>query len=336
MKKILLFAAVFAALMGCEKAPDGTNGGNGGNDGGSTSEKITVTPKNRTFAKEGGTCDVIVTSSGAWTLISPESASWLTPSIEEGNNGARVVFKADPNPSAQKRGPVVFTFKTGNKTAVFTAEQDGEKQVSDKFELLDPAQANIKVGVNGNDRIVVRISTEYEGSDITRIVTYHNGGRDWIESTQVSEFEGSMCSFLKIKPNEGDERRASIKFTAKGKEVVVDIVQEGNAPAPGPQPGGPTLEFENPSDSNLNLSKDQSVHQIYLDTNIDDKQLRLSFEYHDGEGWIYPAMHGEITAKSFGFVVFKNDSGAPRKATIVVTTLDGSNKELRMNITQQG
>lgn len=329
MKKILIFAALFAALLSCEKSPNGTSGGDGG---GSTSDRIAVTPKSRTFAKAGATCDVNVTSSSDWTLVCPESVDWVTPSATEGKSGSRVVFTAKPNPGKDQRGPVVFTFKVGSQTATFTAIQDGDKPVSDKFELRDPSQASLEIDALGSDREVIRINTEYK--NITREVTYLNG-TGWIEAGDVSEFEGSMCCFLKIKRNDGAERKATIRFSANGKQIEVNITQNGATQEPQPG-GGATLEFANPTDANLTFGKDQQIQQISLETDVPDANLMASVEYENGNNWIYLAMGGAIGGKSFGFVVFPNETGAERRATIVIKALDNSASELRMNIVQKG
>ena len=63
MKKILLFAAAMLALAGC-KDPNGATS--------SASDDITVAPENRTVGGDGGNVQVIVTSTGDWTLASKD------------------------------------------------------------------------------------------------------------------------------------------------------------------------------------------------------------------------------------------------------------------------
>lgn len=326
-----MFAAVFAALLSCEKSPEGTDGGNNSGGGSSSQDRIAVTPKSRTFAKEGATCDVNIVSSADWTLEVPASVDWITPSATSGKNGDRVLFTAKPNPNSEKRGPVVFTFKVGSKTATFTADQDGDKQVSDHFELVDPAQANLKVEALGNDRLVIRINTGYR--DIATKLTYLNGS-DWIEVGPVSEFEGSMCSILNVYKNDGGQRRATLEFTAKGKKIQVNITQEGATTSP--EQGSPALDFANPEHRNMTVDKASWGYMVPLNTTIPDANLKLLVEYIDGDGWVHFAAGGAIAGKQFGFAVFENTTGADRKAKIVVKVVDGSAPDLIMNLTQRG
>lgn len=74
MKKFILAAATaLFAIVGCNKEQN--------KPALPEKETITVTPKSREVAAEGGKVQVIVSSTGEWTLTGKEDySSWVTPS----------------------------------------------------------------------------------------------------------------------------------------------------------------------------------------------------------------------------------------------------------------
>lgn len=111
MKKILLFAAAMLALAGC-KDPNGATS--------SASDDITVAPENRTVGGDGGNVQVIVTSTGDWTLASKDGKAydWVTSDKASGVDGDIVKFVVEPNMEEQKTAE--FVFSCGKATAPFT------------------------------------------------------------------------------------------------------------------------------------------------------------------------------------------------------------------------
>ena len=111
MKKILLFAAAMLALAGC-KDPNGATS--------SASDDITVAPENRTVGGDGGNVQVIVTSTGDWTLASKDGKAydWVTSDKDSGVDGDIVKFVVEPNMEEQKTAE--FVFSCGKATAPFT------------------------------------------------------------------------------------------------------------------------------------------------------------------------------------------------------------------------
>lgn len=240
MKKILLFAAMFAALMSCEKAPEGTEGGNGGSK--PEAETIVITPSTYTFGAEDNlTCKVKVQSSGDWTLT-PDSSDWLTPSATSGKDGATVTFTAKANAGEDKMGPVTFTFKSGKASATFKAEQLGLGQKptpgpdpepepdpepgDGTLALANPDDANIEFGKFGGER-TVKLTTDIADSELELILEADNTGRAWILLDKETVTNGSFG--FTVGPNmQGRERNASItvkRKNASSPKVVVTIHQ---------------------------------------------------------------------------------------------------------------
>ncbi len=111
MKKIFFAAAAMLMLFSCkekempvtpEEKPDA----------------IEITPESKTFGEEGGSVDVIVTSTGEWTLSAAENYDWVEVSATEGVDGDIVKFTVAENFDADKKGD--FEFVCGEAKAAFT------------------------------------------------------------------------------------------------------------------------------------------------------------------------------------------------------------------------
>lgn len=341
MKKILMFAAMFAALLSCEKPSTGGEGGNDGNggnggNGGETPEEISISPNAYTFgAQDKLTCEVIVKSSGEWTL-SAASSSWIKASVTKGKNGDKVTFTADKNTSSEKRGPVVFTFTLGKKTAVFTANQLGNGQQPQPeptkiLEFKDPSHANVTIPAEGVSMQQYALKTNITFSQLEVVVTE---GEDWLNP---ANFFISPNLSLNASRNDGPERKGSLVIRAKdgsAKDLVMVVTQEG-ASAPGPLPGNPTLSLKNPKDANKSIAKFGAEETIQLNTNIPDNQLEVILDADDtGRAWIVLTNSGFVQNGSFGYQVGPNMQGRVRNATITVRPKGASSPSVTVTISQ--
>lgn len=111
MKKTLYIAAALLALAGCkEKTTQETP----------EIDKISIAPETATFSKDGGVQEVIVTSSGEWTLTTEETYDWISANVSTGVDGDVVSFEAKENYTGEEL-TAVYTFKCGEAEAKFTA-----------------------------------------------------------------------------------------------------------------------------------------------------------------------------------------------------------------------
>ena len=111
MKKIFFAAAAMLMLFSCKEkempvTPE------------EKSDAIEITPESKTFGEEGGSVDVIVTSTGEWTLSAAENYDWVEVSATEGVDGDIVKFTVAENFDADKKGD--FEFVCGEAKAAFT------------------------------------------------------------------------------------------------------------------------------------------------------------------------------------------------------------------------
>ena len=78
-------------------------------------DAIEVTPRSVTFDAEGGTADVIVSSTGEWTLTAAAEYDWVEASKAQGVDGDVITFTVQPNLEVDKKAD--FTFATGEEGA---------------------------------------------------------------------------------------------------------------------------------------------------------------------------------------------------------------------------
>lgn len=320
---------MFAALVGCDK-PDSQSSGQGGDSEKPTQEKVSITPNSHEFkASTELTCSVKVESSADWTLT-PESASWLTPSITKGKNGATVTFAAKPNTTTDRRGPVTFTFKVGKATATFRAEQaakdntEPKPEPKDVLEFKDPSHANLVVGKEGVLFQNYALNTTLTLDKLMVDVEYIND-KGWIEAKDRFM---SPNLVLTVNPNNGAERKARVIIKTKTpglvNDLVMNITQEG-ASVPSVQ-----FELKDPSQSTLEFTSEQGANMVYFRTSLKPEHIR----YKTDANWINQivlAQAGEYVGA--GIVVGANN-GADRSSTITFSA-DGAS-DIVVTINQKG
>lgn len=329
MKKFLMFAAMFAALLSCEKPGSEGEGGQGGQDGKPTADKISVNPGTYSFgATEKLTCSVKVESSGDWTLT-PANSEWLHPSVTKGKDGATVRFTADPNNDVEKRGPVTFTFKVGKATATFKAEQIGKDEVPVVFELLDKQQANLEIAKDGG-KMQIKLNTTFKTSEIKPSISFKNG-KDWISAPVMKEVDGVVACEFDVQANQGVDRSASLVMLAGFNAIEVAIVQKGVEV----EPGSKLLAFQNPEDANMVIASNfHPTIRIQLNTNVPDDQIEIVVKTENGEAWLQ-ASKVRIKKGLAILAAVPNYTEFDRKATVTFRAKDGSAQDLLMNLTQK-
>lgn len=221
MKKILCFAAMLAVVFGCDK--DKPNNG-GGEKPTPTEDKVVVTPATHTFAADGGTFEVTVTSSADWT-VSPADGAWVKPSVTKGKNGDKVKFTASVNEETTARTAVTFTFTVGKATATFVVDQEAadEPEPTVEFELADPEQTTLNFSADGGAAIV-HLKTSAAAGAISHKLS--DGASSWVTQVMVVDMTPPMVGVNVGEANTGAERTATLTLSTEGaKDIVINIVQ---------------------------------------------------------------------------------------------------------------
>lgn len=161
-------------------------------------DKVQIAPESESFTNEGGSTEVIVTSSGEWTLTG--DYDWVEASPRKGKDGDVVKFTVQPN-TTQEELQGEFTFTVGTATAAFkvTCAKAEEKPVEDKVSVFPKSIEAESDG--GRFEVTVTSSGPWELS----------GEADWVEATPRKGEDGDKVVFL-IKANEELEA-LSMTFT---------------------------------------------------------------------------------------------------------------------------
>ena len=161
-------------------------------------DKVQIAPESESFTNEGGSTEVIVTSSGVWTLTG--DYDWVEASPRKGKDGDVVKFTVQPN-TTQEELQGEFTFTVGTATAAFkvTCAKAEEKPVEDKVSVFPKSIEAESDG--GRFEVTVTSSGPWELS----------GEADWVEATPRKGEDGDKVVFL-IKANEELEA-LSMTFT---------------------------------------------------------------------------------------------------------------------------
>ncbi len=215
MKKyLMMFAAALFAFAACENEPETPQEPPVSND------KISVAPETTTFTPEGGSQQVMVTSSGEWTLSAEETYDWISADVESGVDGDIVTFTADANASGSQR-VAEYTFTCGEATAIFTAiSQSSDPET---FELGSEPEMEISAE---SQRISVDVTTTLNYRTISSSL---EEGVDWVTFNAALESENGATMYFDVVANEGEESRTAAitiaEATGEFEPFVVTLTQ---------------------------------------------------------------------------------------------------------------
>lgn len=249
MKKIIAIFAAFCALAACSKTEmEGV------------AESISIAPEKNVFSGNGGTAEVVVKSSGDWTLEG--ESEWVSPSALKGKDGNKVLFKAEANDSEEQK-TAEFVFRTGKATAKLELTLKGFSAEPDYVTL---SMKSTSLDANGgNIEVEVKSSVDWELS----------GDCDWAEPSVRKGSDGDRVSFS-VYPNEtGDERTAVFTFAAGDCSVPFEIVQTTD--------GAASIEIV----SDRNISKSYSAHtfEVNVISDFNYRDIRVVIP-EEASGWL--------------------------------------------------
>lgn len=303
MKRFLLLTAALLAFVSCnDKKPLD----NPKDD--EVKESISLNSNTKSFSKDGGTADIKVTSTGAWTLTSDEAYDWVTPSAKSGKSGDVVKFTVTGNKTSDEK-KAVFTFKTGKEaTAVLeitVAAGEAPYLNSDtkSFELKENG-GTIEVKVNSN--------IEYTYTPDANWISYKETKSGNVEVFTVAAlpagtdsrsgkiaFAGKDNSSLKFDVTVSQKRDAS-----GGDDALITTVGKFNATRAYPKWDGNATVFENMSEFTVE-----------------------ALVYHRN-GWV--SLNTILGIDGY-FMVRAGDDGIQKNEIQVCTSGDETNEETKLN-----
>ncbi len=292
MKKIIAIFAAFCALAACSKTEmEGVV------------DSISIAPEKNVFSGNGGTAEVVVKSSGDWTLEG--ESEWVSPSALKGKDGDKVLFKAEANDSEEQK-TAEFVFRTGKATAKLELTLKGFSAEPDYVTL---SMKSTSLDANGgNIEVEVKSSVDWELS----------GDCDWAEPSVRKGSDGDRVSFS-VDPNEtGAERTADFTFAAGDCSVPFEIVQTTD--------GAASIEIV----SDRNITKSYSAHtfEVNVISDINYRDIRVVIP-EEASGWL----KHEVTIEGEGenaatvcFVMSPNTVEGDRSAEVQVMAGSASDR----------
>lgn len=304
MKKWLLYAAALLAFCGCDDKVNPVDQ--------PIEDAIAIAPESETFGCQGGSTEVVVTSSGKWTLAG--EFDWVTPSAISGKDGDVVKFTVAANETDQDK-TAAFTFTVGKKMAGFTVISKKMGVIVDKISVA-PKEQTIPQG-GGTAEVIV------SSSDAWTLT----GEYDWATPSATSGKDGDAVKFT-VEANEtGQTREAVFTFTVGEQEAEFKIVSEGKAVI------APKLELASQKD--VTVGEKGGQVEILLNLNFEYRTLGQTISGNE-ENWLkyVVTLAGDTDeqAKMY-YEVTENPTYENRESVITITGPDDTKVEV--NLSQQ-
>lgn len=301
MKKIFFAAAACLALFGC-KEPEMIMV--------PLQDAIEVTPRSVTFAAEGGTADVIVSSTGEWTLTAAAEYDWVEASKAQGADGDVITFTVQPNLEVDKKAD--FTFATGEEGAakctfsVFSYA--GEAPALDLV-----SEASVEFGYEAGQLEILVSTNQNHYRDVE--YTLSEGAAEWLQyqATLPGETEADAKLYFNVTALEGlADREATVTVSVPGlTPVEVAVAQFAKHVLSTPT-------------ANYTVAVEGETIYIPLTVNVE-----YSITMEGAEGWL---TYGEATEQGVPFTAAALESGK-RAATVTFAQTDAVEGETPLTCT---
>lgn len=202
MKKILLaIVCMVSGLCGCSES-DSDNGPKG--------DSISLSKDLISLDFEGGTDEIVVTSSGDWRMSG--TSTWTHPSVTEGKSGDTVVFTIDPN-ATDRNLQSEFKLFTGSAVARLTVT------CGEGYVLSLDSDAAVSVLQSGGE-FSVKLATNIPQEELT--CSFSDGGDSWIGTPGFTDVFGDLLLTFAASENSGYSDRASV-LTVSGHDLSVEV-----------------------------------------------------------------------------------------------------------------
>lgn len=288
MKKWMICAAALLAFCGC------SDNDNEMDKPLPPADKISVAPTSETFDCDGGKTDVIVTSSGEWSLAG--EFDWVRPLTREGEDGDLVTFEVDPNTSKEEL-TAEFTFTVG--------------EASDTFTVI------LKADDGRNDKISVfpeRIESPSEGGKFSATVTSSGdwtleGEFEWVSPSIRKGKDGDAVEFTVLPNDTQEEKSAEFTFAVGTKTLIYKIVAKATE-----------YVLELNSESEVEIGQEGGQIEVLLNSTDDYRDLSYTVA-PEAQPWLHYTMtlagEGEKGAKMY-FDVDPNTTWEGRTGVIEI------------------
>lgn len=186
MKKILLFAAFLVAFAACEEASL--------TDEVIMPDSISINPSERALSSDGGKVEVVVTSTGDWTLEG--EYGWISVSAVSGVDGDVIVFDAGSNESLEEDKIADYVFRCGEASDEFslTVRKKTETPVETEPFLSPVSETESSFGYAGQENIEIKVRTSYYYRDL--LCNISDKDCSWFRQLTSVEGEDGEVTFV--------------------------------------------------------------------------------------------------------------------------------------------
>lgn len=262
-------------------------------------DAIEVTPRSVTFDAEGGTADVIVSSTGEWTLTAAAEYDWVEASKLQGADGDVITFTVQPNLEVDKKAD--FTFATGEEGATkctfsvfsYAGEAPALNLVS---------EASVDFGYEADLLEIVVSTNQNHYRDVE--YTLSEGAAEWLDyqATLPGDTEADAKLYFNVAALEGlADRQATVTVSVPGlTPVEVEVAQFAKHVLSTPSP-------------RYTIAVEGETINIPLVANVE-----YSISMEGAEGWL---TYGEATAEGIPFTAVALEDGK-RAATVTFAQTD--------------
>ena len=301
MKKIFFIAAACLAFFGCKETPQVEI---------EIPDAIEVTPRSVTFDAEGGTADVIVSSTGEWTLTAAAEYDWVDASKVQGVDGDIITFTVASNLEADKKAD--FTFATGEEGATkCTFSVYSYAGEAPALELISEPSVEFTYEAGLLEILVSTNQNHYRDVECT----LSEGAAEWLDyqATLPGETEADAKVYFNVAALEGlADRNATVTVSVPGlTPVEVEVAQYAKHVLSTPT-------------ANYTIAVEGETIYIPLTANV---EYEISME--GAEGWL---TYGEATEQGVPFTAAALEDGK-RAATVTFTQTDAVEGEETLSCT---
>lgn len=296
-KTILMLAGLLALATGCDEK-------NMEPDPQPAADEISVSPETAGLKNIGGPVDVIVTSTGEWTLEAGGEYSWVEPSAVKGKDGDKIVFTVGPNDSEENR-EAVYTFYCGKAEAEFKITVEKADPLVGEISIYPSEPIEVSAD-GGNPSVTVTSLVNDEGASWTLTP---DGEYNWVTPSAMEGEDGDVVTF-NVEPNNGEEDlTATFTFRTDGDaSCTCTIISKAKIWA---------LELASEAEKEYdNKGGDLTVS---VNSNIPAADLTVTVP-DEAKAWIeYTTSNQGDNAVDFYFNVKENQTYENRQSTITIS-----------------
>ena len=202
MKKILLAIVCMASgFWGCSDSDS---------DNLQPADNISLSKELISLDFEGGTDEIVVTSSGDWRMSG--SSTWAHPSATEGKSGDTIVFTIDPN-TTDRNLQSEFKLFTGSAVARLTVT------CGEGYILSLDSDAAVSVLQAGGE-FAVKLATNIPQEELN--YTFSDGGDSWFGVPEFTDLFGDLLMTFTASENTDYSDRVST-LTISGHDLSVEV-----------------------------------------------------------------------------------------------------------------